>query len=487
MRSTPIPTQLAADVLGATHNLQVPLRRLRNAKVLWVAPEMREPRRWLVGRSSNGQETLEEAVLSACAFAIDTAAGASPLGIVDRYGGAGLAYNGGSGRSALVNGFYVKGVGRTPLIGQRTDPTHGSGGAYLAECLKETLWSSVIRNHFPYGAVPVLAILDTGEVQEWVDNDGPDRETRCLLVRPAFLRPAHFERAPLFTGVSVADGARDARRVEHHLQSAIKAMPGELWLNHLERWAERLATQLGFAFAHRVLVGGVTTSNVDMHGRFADFGGFATVPNWAQVEPRAGDMPFGLEMNDLSNVLHSLFIHHATHGFERAKIEEAFERMDGIATRSYEVAKVVEIVGLCGVDREHAPRLLDRSLANAIQEVVDDQQALHWPLQMGMPCARTASIEQLWSSGHPPLMRLRGLLEERLTREQVQKARANAAAVDSWRPGMAPGVLNTRFQTEVDAPYMTGALEPQEVGQRLDAEIASAWRGCKAERLCTPS
>ncbi|MDH0867531.1 hypothetical protein [Mitsuaria sp. GD03876] len=398
-------------VLGPDHNLQMPLRRLPNAKVLWVAPEMRDPRRWLIGQPSSGRESLEEAVLSTCAFAINAGSGgvssSGPMGIVDRYGGAGLAYNGGSGRSAFVNGFYVKGVGRTPLIGEQTDPTHSSGGAYLAECLKETLWSCILRKHFPYGAVPVLAILDTGEIQRWADHDGPDRETRCLLIRPAFLRPAHFERAPLFTGVSVVDGARDARRVEHHFQSARNAMPLVSWLNQLERWSARLATQLGFAFAHRVLVGGITTSNVDMHGRFADFGGFATVPNWGQFEPSVGDTPFGLEMSDLSNALRSLFIHHVANGFEREPMEEAFERMALVAARAYESAKVIELIGLRGVDQ----------------------------------------------------------------------MRARAAPTESWRPGLAPGALNKRFQLEVDAPYMAGAMRPHEVGQRLDAEIASAWSG----------
>lgn len=385
-------------VLGPDHNLSMPLRRLPNAKVLWVAPEMREPRRWLIGQPSSGDESLEEAVLSTCAFAIDDRSGAvsgtGSVGIVDRYGGAGLGYNGGSGRSALVNGFYVKGVGRTPLIGRQTDPTHSSGGAYLAECLKEALWSHVLRKHFPHGAVPVLAILDTGEIQRWVDHDGPDRETRCLLIRPAFLRPAHFERAPLFTGVSVADGARDARRVAHHFQSARSTMPIASWLSQLERWSERLATQLGFAFAHRVLVGGVTTSNVDMHGRFADFGGFATVPDWGPFEPRVGDTPFGLEMSDLSNALRSLFLHHVAHGFERAQMEDAFERVVSIAAHAYESAKRVPV-----------------------------------------------------------------------------------ETTDSWRPALAPGALNTRFQREVDAPYMAGAMRPRDVGQRLDAEIASAWIG----------
>jgi hypothetical protein len=87
--------------------------------------------------------------------------------VADRYGGAGIGRNGGSGRNALVNGFLVKGVGRTPLVGQSTPLSHASGGAYLEECVREAIFSEVVSHDFPYGAVPALGILGTGLVQDW--------------------------------------------------------------------------------------------------------------------------------------------------------------------------------------------------------------------------------------------------------------------------------------------------------------------------------
>ena len=43
--------------------------------------------------------------------------------IADRYGGAGIGHNGGSGRNAVVGDLQIKGVGRTPLVSPETLPS----------------------------------------------------------------------------------------------------------------------------------------------------------------------------------------------------------------------------------------------------------------------------------------------------------------------------------------------------------------------------
>ncbi len=52
---------------------------------------------------------------------------------MDRYGGAGLARNGGSGRAAMTQGWLIKGVGRTPLVSVASDPIHATGRSTLSD------------------------------------------------------------------------------------------------------------------------------------------------------------------------------------------------------------------------------------------------------------------------------------------------------------------------------------------------------------------
>lgn len=474
-----LPRELQSAFLDPHHHVPIYMRRLPAARVLWVTPAMRDRHKWLIGRSDHGQ-TLEECILSACAYAVGDSASGDSIGLVDRYGGAGIAYNGGSGRSAVVNGFYVKGIGRTPLIGKRTAPSHSSGGAYLAECIKEVVWSSVVQAHFPHGAVPVFAIIDTGEVQHWSGPiAGASSETRCLLVRPAFLRPAHIERAALFTGTSIVDGALDASRVRHSFDAIKTSMHVHAWLNHLVAWASNWASQLGFAFAHRTVIGGATTSNVDWRGRFVDFGGFATVPSWGRFEPRVGDAPFGTELADLSRALRSLYLHHIANGFSDAPLQQAFEAAEAAASTAYREAVATEVLWLSGLSREDACALLSDHRAvdvlRAIGNVIEDQQAVHWALEFGLPAHRSGAVDGLWNSSHAPLMQLREALLSRMTAAQAEFARSAAKERAIWRPRLAPEAMNLRIQREIDAPYLHGKLHPKEISNRIDSEIATAW------------
>ena len=143
------------------------------------------------------------------------------VGYADRYGGSGIGLNGGSGRAAVVNGYLVKGVGRTPLVSSLTDESHASGGAYLEESIRETIFAEIVRAEFPCSAIPVLAIIDTGLIQIFEESAGPKMERRTLLIRPSFIRPAHFERATAYFSGNPKEGQQDTLRVSQFFTQVV--------------------------------------------------------------------------------------------------------------------------------------------------------------------------------------------------------------------------------------------------------------------------
>jgi hypothetical protein len=276
------------------HHVAVSLRRLQDARVVWVNQRaMRDD----PGFEACGgtREAYAKHLLKASGYAIagHGECGDSAWGFADRYGGIGIGYNGGSGRAAVINGYHVKGIGRTPLVSALTDEAHASGGAYLEECIREAIFSELVAAEFPGGTVPILAVIDTGEVQLWNTDAGVLPERRCLLVRPAFLRPAHFERAPGYISGYSKEGHRDTRRVRGAFDTARRLWGREalhasykaFWLT----WAEQLA----YAFIHRLPHGGDNTSNIALDGKLLDFGAMTAVPSWARISTVVGVLPSG--------------------------------------------------------------------------------------------------------------------------------------------------------------------------------------------------
>lgn len=359
-------------------------------------------------------------LLEACAYAIAKEKERScAIGIADRYGGLGIGKNGGSGRAVLVNDYYVKGVGRTPLIGALTDEAHASGGAYLEECVRETIFSELAGSEFPGGAVPTLAIIDTGLVQVWQRKSGPYPERRCLLVRPGFLRPAHFERASGHLSADPRDGYSDAQRVRCAYQTAIElwgragllAAYKKLWLT----WAEQLA----YAYVHRLPHGGDTTSNIAMDGRLLDFGGMTAIPSWARISlawniwriPDVGDSPL--------NILQAIRTHSELLGkYVDADLanHHIIEEVSRVTLRRYQNVLVREILRLVGLSREQADLLLHKvpGAASVAGRVVSHYRRDHFTLFEGTPIPHIPwDIDQFWSSAPPYHWRaLREMLQE---------------------------------------------------------------------------
>ena len=299
---------VAVDVLNdANGHAKVPLTRLQEASVLWLNREEAEADpAW--SRLDGNRDAYAAHLLAACAYRI-TPEGSAPdrSGIADRYGGGAIGSNGGSGRAALIGPYFVKGVGRTPLIGRDVDVGHASGGAYLEECVRESLLAEILHHELPYGVVRTLAIIATGTVQVWQTEQGPKPERCCLLVRRAFLRPAHLERAPFYRGGEELPGLADAHRVRSMIAAlearagGIDALQSQLTAG-FARWARQLAATYVQCLPH----GGVSSSNVTLDGRLLDFGATASVPSLARYWVASGSHPTGEEFRDIVDTVNGV-------------------------------------------------------------------------------------------------------------------------------------------------------------------------------------
>jgi hypothetical protein len=187
------------------------------------------------------------------------------------------------------------------------DAQHKTGLLSLKEAMREAVNAEVCRSELPYGAVPILAIIDTGFTHR-LDASAP--EERCaIVVRPNFIRPAHFERNIFFgdSGTPASHQFRDACRV----RDAVRTLDREpdLYPSVREMFT-RFARQLGTARAQRLWQGRFLSSNLSIDGAFVDFGAFRATPNWRRCVGLAGEV-FGTEIGQLRRAFASVLYYYA--------------------------------------------------------------------------------------------------------------------------------------------------------------------------------
>jgi hypothetical protein len=215
--------------------------------------------------------------------------------LAERYGGDGIGVNGGGVRCGNIHGRQIKGVGRTDLAGIGEGYWHSYGGATLHEALRETIWGEVFNKALPFGAITVEAIIvvSGSELElHYPTSDGNTKSYRALMVRPQFIRPAHYLRATLFhpSPEFKASNPNDTERTRAAIKSlhlcliqTLDANKGRSIIDLLTETYQRFAIQIATARAKRLFHGALSPSNISLDGRFLDFGMSSSVSDFGRV------------------------------------------------------------------------------------------------------------------------------------------------------------------------------------------------------------
>lgn len=377
------PAQTEAIFSAETRHVPVPLRRIEPATLVWLnRAALRSAGQHHLAAGDWAE--LNRRWCAQCAWSVDPSEehppGTTPAvrtqGVADRYGGAGLARNGGSGRAAMAQGWLIKGVGRTPLVSVASDPIHATGRSTLSDLLRETIFGDITAAEFPWGAVPTIALLDTGLSRDFQLDDAGRSSGLALLVRPAVLRAGHFERSIGFLSANPKDGAVDAERVRATFDAVRRMWGREAFAAAVEELAPRWAEQLAYGFVHRLAHGGITSSNLALDGRLHDFGAMVALPSWASASIVFGTPPVGAEMHVVAMAMQTLAYHVVEDGLLGADGPQFLARTLELARRRQRTRLTLEVLRLAGLTRNQAKALLASGAAeDCVREV---QRVISW-------------------------------------------------------------------------------------------------------------
>jgi hypothetical protein len=237
----------------------------------------------------------------------------------DRYGGAGLGYNFGSGRAAIAGQVQIKGIGRTPLVSEEQGDSHSNGTAPAHEGIREAVYGE-LNQQLPYRGNRVVAVIDRGTFTELKDGK---RQRDFLIVRVDPLRPAHFAEAWCARG---ALKATELDRIHQASQFFVQSLPIPVLPEGLSEYVRRLAAQYAAGRARKIYHGATSLSNVSLDGGWLDYGTETTQPGYAKIQVIKNVEPAG-ELTEIKKDLIQDFVTDSAKNFPAeitAKIPNVF-------------------------------------------------------------------------------------------------------------------------------------------------------------------
>jgi hypothetical protein len=433
----------AAAIANDRSSAHVALKRLPRSRMLWTDVDALP-----AGRGS----AEARKVLDACSFVVGEDGNS---GWADRYGGGGIGSNGGSGRSVVLGEYSVKGVGPTPLIGTDAPLSHSSGGAFLEEAIREAIQSRFLRGLLPHGAVPVVAIIDTGIDHVWDVNGRDVPERRVLIVRPFTLRPAHFQRAYQYRPAGYAEKRADIDRVLHNFTLFSERYGATGLRDQLIRCYVRWAEQIAFALVHDIALG-TSPSNVSLAGEILDFGAVSTLPYTANYFISPG-VCIGQDFAKLLRSLEDVSL--SAEAFDGALYRDFHDLVERKAIAGYENRLVAEILARAGVDGGRDP--IDDARKNEVLDgyvrYLDQANRLRADLLPGQYCVDAepvAGLDTLWTSRRPACLdRLASTLKGFPPRHDAAGAttRSSIGTREAIREEIMQYVANSAPLSDLDA------------------------------------
>ncbi len=296
--------------------IQFQVRKLANAKLLWLNREL-----WT---------SEDDPFTYAMCIPYDNE---SPTAYQDhtatwwgeRYGGAGLAGNGGGVRCGLSENIQIKGVGQNPLAGSTTDHWHKHGAISIQDSVRETLWGEILDAALPHGAIRSLAIFANGtDFQgEVADTHEPVNVSRGLLLRQPALRPAHYMRSIFFSPtLDMFDAVSDVDRTRKAVEG-IQLGLSSIWQsdvdctekNHIDlntgfvEVFQRAACQIAASRAKRLIHGSLISSNFSLNGAWLDFGTTSALSDFGRAIVAPGSLDLWSQQVSVIETIRDLHVY----------------------------------------------------------------------------------------------------------------------------------------------------------------------------------
>ncbi|WP_370978241.1 hypothetical protein [Agaribacterium sp. ZY112] len=200
----------------------------------------------------------------------------------ERYGGAGTLAHGGGVRTGTFDRFQLKGIGSNILEGKMLRLHHSYGGADLKTSLQEVISTLVLDEILPLGTVAIYGIIHVSaeagyHVAHNPETYGPDdyylkRGDGIILVREAFIRPAHFIQCPIFQPISKQIRAKSdtgrTRIANKRLNELLGGKNG--YIQFMGKYLSASANQLAFAKIYGIAHNALSPSNISLDGRWVD-------------------------------------------------------------------------------------------------------------------------------------------------------------------------------------------------------------------------
>lgn len=370
---------LSLEALGNNIYVVFPVRTLSQAKVVWLDEQWFLENGLDIGYARTRKQ-VEIALLDV--FGVEAIgyeeARKSSIGVqkvlfADRYGGSGGAPHGGSGRCGIFGGLNAKGIGPTPLVSGDVDVVHKHGYLWMRDALREAICTKVAGAELVHGAVPVIAIIDTG-----LDHIRPDAnvaERRAIVVRPNFVRLAHFERSIFFgnSGFTGSDQSKDAARTRQAVRAAEQTSePAPPNMNFIVQAFSNQARQIGSQRALRLWSGRFLSSNAAVTGASVDMGIFRSVPNWCRLLGVPGEL-FGDDRKLLAAAVLSLCFYFEKYGartYDFRAMTDVINLVDRIIGEQF-IKDALDGLGVC---RQDHPDLANELASRLATYFLDQQQ-----------------------------------------------------------------------------------------------------------------
>lgn len=226
-----------------------------------------------------GRTLWTQVGFDASAFAVKTT-GSQEVGEfeVDEY-----LYSG-AGRSALYNGVYLKGIGKTPFVNEER-PDYATGTVTLTDAMVEVINLTAIQRWFPKSIKPKAIILTNDKVvpnlesaSKSVINNARDWDHGCILARDFPERLTHllpFEKL-------------ESDEILKMFSDKNPELPVDTVWGFWRAWARKCANQFAFLLFNRFSMGGTHVGNFDMSGIPFDLATATFVNDFRNVYTVAG-------------------------------------------------------------------------------------------------------------------------------------------------------------------------------------------------------